>query len=371
MCTVAIVTVASSWAIACTAILGITDVPVPDDGGTGRRDASASSSDAAADGPCGTEDDTHNCGHCGHDCLGGKCSKGACQPVFLIDTDAGVSPAYLAQDDEFLYWTDIPNETVNRTSKSSGKTKVEQQSGGARAIAVDDAALYWGDYIGVWRCSKTACFAGEKPTLIANASDVASLAIDDQGIYWSENGLQILAAHKYGSSETGSVLWQGDASTEFVATDGQRVYFTADDGVLHGVGVDGGESVTTGDADGDASSFGIALNGGVVYWTVSDVNHGVISETPTKSLGSSTLATAQREPIAVASDGNNVYWINAGNGAPNGAEIVECSILPQCSPTVIARGFSPLAIVVDDVAVYWTDTQTATGNNGTLSKLAK
>ena len=30
-----------------------------------------------------TMNDAKNCGVCGHDCLGGKCLKGACQPIIL------------------------------------------------------------------------------------------------------------------------------------------------------------------------------------------------------------------------------------------------------------------------------------------------
>jgi hypothetical protein len=38
---------------------------------------------------------------------------------------------------------------------------------------------------------------------------------------------------------------------------------------------------------------------------------------------------------------------------------------------VIGHGYLPHAIVVDDVAVYWTDTQSTTGLYGSLWKIAK
>src|SRR5580700_8934554 len=41
--------------------------------------------DAGVDVPCVAEvgTDPHNCGRCGHDCLGGACAGGACEAVVL------------------------------------------------------------------------------------------------------------------------------------------------------------------------------------------------------------------------------------------------------------------------------------------------
>src|SRR5580698_9953333 len=71
----------------CNLILGLTDVPVPNDAGA--SSPSNALGDAGADGDVGsstcgdTRSDSHNCGRCGHDCLGGLCSASACQPMAL------------------------------------------------------------------------------------------------------------------------------------------------------------------------------------------------------------------------------------------------------------------------------------------------
>jgi hypothetical protein len=75
--------------------------------------------DAKADAPvtCGdTSSDPANCGKCGHDCLGGACTAGACGPV-AITTMAG-TPGVLAADATYLYWVD------NSVAERAGETVI-------------------------------------------------------------------------------------------------------------------------------------------------------------------------------------------------------------------------------------------------------
>ncbi len=381
--------------VACNAILGIGDVPLPPDAGGGvilpglldAGDATMSTvADAgqpaveAASGCVDTQMDTHNCGNCGHDCLGGQCSLGICQPVALTAGDAGVSPWDLAQDDSYLYWTDLVNGAISRTSKSGAATALLSSLPGSqpRGIAVDDSAVYWGDLSGIERCSKTTC--NSAPVLAAKAQTgaVASLSVDDAHVYWGEEGSQIYAANKYSSAgEMGSVLWEGDASTNLVTTDGVRVYFSASDGDLRGVGVDGGGpfALNTG---GNFTSEGIALSGGSVYWAMTNEDFsnpmgGYIAGASTAALAPGPVASMQRNPYGVATDGTTLYWTNLPSTPTPSGQIASCTI-SQCSAAVIAGGYSnPHAIVVDATAVYWTDSGSgAVGmSNGTIWKLAK
>ena len=367
--------------LGCDVLLGITDVPVPEtDGGTnvhpagpmdGSADADAqASSPPTTTGACDTASDTHNCGRCGHDCLGGQCLGGVCQAVALLDIDAGASPRDLAQDDSFLYWTDLSKGTVNRTSKTTGVTMLAYRDPSPVGIAVDDAGIYWGDFQGLWRCPKAACNPSATPTLVAHATTgVFSLAIDDQSIYWSEESARVFAAPKDGADAGGATVWKGSTSVNYLATDGQRLYFTADDGMLHIAGVDGGQPTAIGTA-GPSSSEGVALEDGVVYWTVFDPSNGQVNAASTTSLTPTTFVGTLELPLPVASDGINVYWADMPSEGPPTAEIHKCAVA-ACSPIVIGHGYLPHAIVVDDVAVYWTDTQSTTGLYGSLWKIAK
>lgn len=63
---------------------------------------------------CGTIDDPASCGACGHSCMGGACTAGACQPVILAEGQGvSVEPYYagpraIATDDTHVYWVAKP-----------------------------------------------------------------------------------------------------------------------------------------------------------------------------------------------------------------------------------------------------------------------
>jgi hypothetical protein len=402
--------------VACTAILGVTDVPPnpdassvveagsvndappdgtiaeasvsPSDGGTSEgaaRDAAlidATTQDVAAmdappDGVTGDSpaacnlDDSHNCGTCFHDCLGGACSGGKCQPFPLLAVDAGINPYSLAQDDTSLYWVD-PQNGVGRTDKvEGGVTVTYAQAYRPTTVDVDTSAVYWGDGMGIWRCPKAGCTSS--PAMVATVSQgVNVLSVEQSGtyMYFGDGSPSLYSVHKLGTNETGVLVFSGDAGINNIANDGQSVYLTAADGLLHIVGLDGGAPVAIGTPN-SAGSFGIAYDQNVVYWTVDAVSTGVVIATSTLSLLSTPLAASQENPSSVASDGTNVYWVTAPG--QNLANIgIEGCLVASCAVTIVSRPYTPpLSIVVDGTAVYWSEATTGGGPSGTIWKLAK
>jgi hypothetical protein len=74
------------------------------DGGVPRDGATMPSSDAGVDA-CATAvfaTDPKNCGTCGHDCMGGTCSGGVCQPFLVGNADASASS--IAANANGIYW---------------------------------------------------------------------------------------------------------------------------------------------------------------------------------------------------------------------------------------------------------------------------
>src|SRR4051794_1309885 len=67
---------------------------------------------------CGanTSSDAKNCGRCGHDCLGGTCQAGACQPVTLASGLAG--PVGVHLDDTSVFWVEHKGGTVMKMPKT-------------------------------------------------------------------------------------------------------------------------------------------------------------------------------------------------------------------------------------------------------------
>lgn len=75
--------------------------------------------DPATAAPCSdTTSDPNNCGSCGHDCLGGACTAGRCQPRPLATVEAA---QYLFGDASFLYVG-----TNSNTPSSPGKATLAQ-----------------------------------------------------------------------------------------------------------------------------------------------------------------------------------------------------------------------------------------------------
>jgi hypothetical protein len=156
----------------------------PTGGGGGRGGAGGSGGAGGADIDCGPETDLEtdplHCGSCGHDCLGGDCEDGRCQPVAL---STGLErPRYLAVDDAFVYVTDevaAPLGGVWRVDKYPGSLplRLATQSR-AWSVAVHDDTVFYSTPVegdGVFAVPRDGRAA---PSLVFESGVVAEAVID-------------------------------------------------------------------------------------------------------------------------------------------------------------------------------------------------
>ena len=365
------------------------------DGGTDRRAeaADAAPQDAGVDARCvaDTGSDPSNCGRCGHDCLGGNCSAGACQPVVLY---TGGTPVGIVVDGPTLIVTiqgSLPESGyVFRCAASDcGSTKTVLASGFADPWfpAKEGASVYWVDFGGddaattpgsVLGCPENGCpdagpllypLEGGGPE---GGTNYTGLAVDSTYVYWASITNLIGSVYRCAPTECASTLAQlgsGFGIPYAVAVDASYIFWIDLDTsqvfrcALPSCG-DNPEIFANVDLSSSSVPLsGLALYDGNVYWT-QGVADGSVFRCPTSGCGGAptTVATHQGDPSFVAVDDSGVYWVNSGDNS-----IAHCPLEGCARPTVIARTLAPFAIALDPQNIYFTSATVA----GKVLRVAK
>jgi hypothetical protein len=349
----------------------------PSEGGTDVR-----IDDAGVDAPCDADvgADPRNCGYCRHDCLGGGCTGGACEPVVLY---SGGTPMNIVVDGPTLFVTVTtvsPDDGyVFRCTAASCQATATVLAAGLASpwFAVkESAAVYWANFGGadtatdpgsVMGCPETGCpDAGPRVYTPEGGGaeggiNIAGLAADETYLYWAAtfssgyNG----AIYRCVTTECAGTIAELGSGFGFsfeVVVDSSYVYWI-DVGPNHvlrcALPSCGGGPEFFADLAGSPKTIGLsglALYGGSVFWTEGVADGGVFY-CPTSGCGTTptAIATGQADPEFVAADESGVYWSNGGNGT-----VMHCPIAGCAKPVAIATVAAPYAIALDAVSVYFT-----------------
>jgi hypothetical protein len=348
-------------------------------------DVDAKTKDATMDAGCGADvgSDPKNCGACGHDCLGGLCAAGLCQPVVLYH---GGTPSSISVDGPNLYvtvqTTDQLDGYVFRCETASCQDTVTLLAQGLALpwfSLFQDGGVYW-DNAGTTDCgvvavsgSITSCpgdgCTDSGPTAYGpdggdeeGGYELSGLAFDSTYLYWAEL--------RFGAAVTGRIdqcvasecagsfvhLVSGAESLPYwVAVDTGYVYWT-DLGTNQVVrcmlpSCSNNPQIFV---DNLSSPTGLALHAGNVYWT-ENADPGTVSFCPETGCGGkpTTIASNQNNPYAVIVDDSGVYWTNIGTDVDLGT-VMRCPLGSCSTPTVLASVPAAFAIALDDVSVYFT-----------------
>ena len=253
--------------------------------------------------------DPMNCGRCGHDCLGGDCASGVCQPITLaMEVEDAMA---LALDDGHVYWTTDGAGYVRRVAKDGG-TVATLASGQdfAWTIAVDTTTAYWvtnendgGGGI------HSAAEVGGALTALSTIGGVG-VAVDTASVYWADGAM---------SGHIWSVAHDGGGATAL--------------------------------ASNLPMPWRIALDATSVYWTEPDA--GRVRKVPLGGGDPTTLASGLQEPTAIAVDGADAYWTDAQSGSVSRVPIGGGA--PETLATLTTEVLSVEAVAVDSTAVYFTN----------------
>jgi hypothetical protein len=325
------------------------DAPAPDAQGLDAPapDANDGGSLEAADGPavCDADlsSDPQSCGRCAHDCLGGVCEGGRCQPTTLVQIrfSRGV-----ASDDSYVYV--LAQNGITRIDKATNLEKgVIVNDPLAQALAVDDASVYWLDEVD----------AGTDDAGAALGVTINSAAKDGGGAMQ----LAFDPIHQYyimGIAASGGVLYWTDPGTGTYPTPDGRIRTCA----LHAC------AAPSTFADQVAQPIAIAADGPVVAW---------VGTSPGTSLNAMTLCAADGGCGPIASPLPDLAPVALSTGtvfvaqsSPDGGRLFSCPV-SGCgtSPTELAHDLNwqnLLGIAADPAAIYFVDFYT-----GYLYRLAR
>lgn len=343
-----------------------------------------------------TGNDPMNCGACNHDCLGGMCTNGECQPVVLAATSGSVG---IALDSTYVYW-------FNNTSGSSGIFKISKALTGkgtpsavvsgasytkVQGLAADGTYVYW--------TNKTATGSVQRvlpsgtgtslTTLVTgqNQPDWIAVTVGGADVVWTNQGTNQIMSTPVGSMS--ATPTQLNTANELgtlpadIAIDSTTVYYatkTTGGGEAESVPLTGGMVSQL----GGATYVGITVDNDNVYWT-GGFSNPIVSQnvkggdpTSAQIIASGGSLTC---PLHIVSDGNNVYFFDQGtttavtDAGPAGTIVTGAGALyripvgnsaPLPAP-MVSDLTDPQALAEDATALYWV----TGGVSGFVMKLAK
>lgn len=155
-----------------------------------------------------------------------------------------------------------------------------------------------------------------------------------------------------------------------MVTDGQHLYFTNNIGPteddpngpavgIYRISVKGGKVKMLAKATGEPRGMGLAVGRTHIYWT--DELAGTVNRTA-KGGGQTKVLHRGQEPLAIALDGNRVYWSESGHNsnypyfpADSGGAIFSLAADGTGKPRkLVAVGEQALALRCDKTHFYWT-----------------
>jgi hypothetical protein len=320
-------------------------------GGAGTTIGVGAATAAGGDGAGGcfdTEGDPHHCGACGHDCQGGACEGGQCQPVVIACEQAAHA---VALDGAHVYWLNEPGP-VMRAPKAGGPPEelTGSQNQAGWGLAVDSTRVYWPTYQGIQAAPKGG---GAAATVLPG--DSYDVALDDGNVYTTYPGI------RKAPKEGGPVEWLADGPSIGLTVSGGYVYWTTWElELVQKVPVDGGPVVTI--ASGEPYPQHIAVLGEFAYFTTA---YGRLLRASTDG-GAVTVLAESLGAYGVAVDQTGIYLTTFDQGS------IRRIPIDGGEPQILAGGqFFPRDIALDETSVYWTNDDGIGEGQGCVMKVAK
>ncbi len=281
----------------------------------GGEDGAVAISDGGMDGcpAANVSSDPKNCGACGHDCLGGACEAGACQPFLIGELDASASS--IAVNASGVYWV-VP----------SGSAVLECPPGGC--------------------AGKPVVLAGALTNTVALVDVRGTLAVLDDGdlrAVTTPAGASVALYPPFPTTINGSsaLCTDGTGNAYFVTTSSGTPF-------VERILIDGGgplRVVTSNNIDA------LGCGAGHVLWEINQGVDGIYAcDEPADCGVPATIAPGNNggETHIVATT-DQAYFTRRQAGTLN-----RCSIAGCFAPSVLFTGSDLNGVAVDATHVYFT-----------------
>ncbi len=354
----------------------------------GGADAAAdvTPADAASDGDgtsvCGSDTDPANCGYCGHDCRGAKCTSGVCDPQILASNLNGASG--VAVDATNVYFTTYFTGTVE-TCPVTGGTPKTLSSGdvGSSDIKVNATQIFWaneGSGQGSGSIKSCALPGCTQKTTIGSGTLVEWVQIDSSRVYWTSTYDGTASSCPLaGCGGSPTPIATGVTVPWGITVDSSNVYLAIWNGTLNAPATNGGEIATcplpgctgkpTALSSVENQPWQIVVDGAELFWT-SFKDNSVKKCTLPSCANPTILASGEGGPSGIAVDSRYVYWTNYTSGSVRVCDKNGCD---KVSATMAVGQNHPNNITLDATSLYFTTLGSGTGtaNDGTVVKVPK
>ncbi len=345
--------------------------------------------DCDGNGSCETSTSTEpkHCGACGHDCGGGTCQNGRCQPQTIApNVDA---PIGLAVNSSGVFW--IRASAAEKCSKSGcigaptvlATSSTQKDVLGRRQIFANETMVYWlgdspstGTDIYIYACDVGGC--GMVPTQIGDYTGVGQLVGNSTSLFWydSTGGLKRVPLAG-GTPEYLSSVYRAE-SFGFAVDENTLVFSNTDFSAAGAGGVWIGKIENKPPTKLMDKGRHVAIAAGTTVVASVDINptQSTVVSCPVSGCGGAGIqlfTTPEGTIQDIVADGTAVYWaVKASAGAADG-KIRGCK-LPACpgGPETFAEGqANPLALALDGEFVYWANAGTGAANTGSIQRVRR
>jgi hypothetical protein len=340
------------------------------DSSTGMDSSTVEDTSTGPDSSCttGSQTDSHNCGSCGHDCLGGNCSGGLCQPFTLATSVTGYD---MVVSNGTLFWVDqvamvgnVWTCTVSNNHCTPG-TFASNQNVPERITlgGVGNGTVFWSDYGSGTTNDGTVMslpLAGG-PTPFTEASNLwipQGVGADATYLFWvqsySPTNNPTLTRLTLSNMSTSNLPTGAGSAPTAVAVGGGTVYWSNDLTTNGAVDMSPEDSLSLGTVDtGQSAPYAISVDGTYVYW-VDYTATGTVWQYTISNSGKRAVGTNQNFPTRVVSDTTHAYWIDEGVASGFDGSLVEWDVASSSS-VIRASGLArPSSLAMDANAVYFT-----------------